>query len=178
MCRSFVAYGWFAFAIALNISVIYATVPLQPITWFQGIAPTIASTYVYKLYISQESGVKSTVTLTNVMCVANGINSQCSTNLPAGGNFSIISGNSSQLTATDPKTMLESQPSVPFIGNQGCIFRDNLYAINAQAQAQANKNTLQALYNEFQAAKFMRVGTTNKGNQFVVTEKCVGYIVH
>lgn len=154
-------------------------IPPQQVTWTSTSAtPTIAQGYTYKLYIYEESGKKSIVTLVNTLCGVQNGQTICSTGLPSTGNVAIISGNQSQLTATDTTTQLESTPSLLFTGNQGCILRNNLYPVGQRTSLTANKPGLNALLSEFQAAKFKHISTTPKGGQFVVLEECVGYIVH
>lgn len=151
----------------------------QRIAWTQsGISPTVARTYIYKLYITEESGVKTSLLLSNITCVGIAIGAGCSTALPSNGNVAIITGNHSQLTATNPKNMIEGPASAAFIGNQGCIFRNNLYKIGARVTITAYKVLNTALLNEFKAAKFKLISSVPKGNSIVVTEECVGYIVH
>jgi hypothetical protein len=154
------------------------SVPPQQITWTQTEQATIAQKYIYKLYISEESGIKTTITLTNTLCGPVTYGSQCSTALPANGNVAIITGNQSQITATNPTNKMESSLSIPFVGNQGCIFQTNLYAISAKATAESNKGQLNRLLDEFKQAKFKHISTTEKGSRYVVIEECVGYIVH
>lgn len=154
-----------------------AAIPPQAVTWTQPIDPTTAQSYTYKLYITEESGVKRTIVLLNTLCGAIQNGSQCSTALPSSGNVATITGNTSYLTATNPLNGIEGPPSVSFTGNQGCIFRDNLFKVGVRTNAQANKNTLNNLLKEFQAAKFKHISTSQKGNQYVVTEECAGYIV-
>lgn len=166
-------------AIASAIFLSIAAVPPQQITWTQTISTTIAQSYVYKLYITEESGFKTTITLTNILCGPTTTGSQCSTALPINGNIAIISGNQSQLTATNPTNKLESLASTPFIGNQGCIYNDNLYKISERAMNTTNKQNLNAVLNQFKAAKFKHISTNQtRGNQYVVTEECAGYIVN
>ena len=91
--------------------------------------------------------------------------------------MAIISGNQSSLTVTDPTTNIESAQSLVFIGNQGCIFRNNLYAISKQAVVESNKGQVNNLLNEFKAAKFKLISQVAKGARIIITEECVGYIV-
>jgi len=152
-------------------------VPPQQVTWTHTTTPEVAQKYSYKLYIYEESGKKSIVTLVNTLCGVNNGITQCSTGLPATGNIAIITGNQSQITATDTTTQLESGPSLSFTGNQGCILRDNLYKIAQQTQLNARKDTLATVRAEAKAAKFKEIRIQQKGNNFVLTEECVGYIV-
>jgi hypothetical protein len=166
------------FLITINCLLSIAAIPPQVVTWTQPIDPTTAQSYTYKLYITEESGVKRTIVLTNTLCGAIQNGSQCSTALPSSGNVATVTGNVSYLTATNPVNGIEGPPSTSFTGNQGCIFRDNLYKVGQQTTGQANKNTINALYSEFQAAKFKFISVRQKGNQYVVTEECAGYIIH
>lgn len=152
-------------------------VPPQEVTWTQDVTPSRAQSFIYRLYIMEESGNGSVVQLASTLCGTVNGTTECSTALPAAANAAIVSNNRSQLTAVDPTTGVESPLSVPFVGDQGCIFRDNLYAIGKQATGQSNKQNLQRLLDEFRAAKFRHIRTENlKGNQFLVTEECVGKI--
>lgn len=154
-----------------------AAIPVQQVTWTQNANATTAQAYIYKLYITQENGIKSTITLTNTLCGATPSGSQCSTALPAAGNVAIVTGNKSQLTATNPTNKMESTASAPYTGDQGCIFRTNLFKVGLETSAQSNKGQLGRLLDEFKQAKFKHVSTVQKGNQYVVTEQCVGFIV-
>lgn len=155
-----------------------AAVPAQQITWTQsGKTPSEAQALLYRLYISEESGAGAVVQLLDTLCGTVDGQTQCSTRLPSAANAAIISNNRSQLAAVEPTTGVESPLSAAFIGDQGCIFRDALYALAQQAQAQSNKQNLERLLAEFQAAKFKHLRTENlKGNQFLVTEECVGHL--
>lgn len=161
-------------------AVIGGAIPPQQITWTQAILPSVAQGYLYKLYVTEESGIKKVVPLSSVLCgpASNGA-SACSTVLPVEANAAIITGNNSQLTATNPTTNQESPLSTTFVGNQGCIFRDNLFAVTKRTSATSNKQNLNALLNEFKAAKFKHISTNQtRGNQYVVTEECAGVIIH
>lgn len=152
-------------------------VPSQQVTWSSVAPATQAQGYAYKLYIFEESGKKSIVTLVNTLCGVNNGTTQCSAALPTSANPAIVNGNQSQLTATDTGTNLESSPSLSFTGNQGCIFRDNLYVLNATTTVTSNRGQVNSVLTEFKNAKFQLVSNVQKGNAFVITERCVGYIV-
>ena len=157
-----------------------APVPSQQITWTQtDVNPSTAQILIYTLSINEEGNpTPRVVGLLNVLCGGTAPNSECSTVLPAQANSAIVTGNVSQLSARDPNSGLTSPFSMPFTGNQGCIFRDNLHPVGGQAQAQTNKQNMNTVLNEFKRAKFKHVSTTSlKGNQYLVVEECVGYIV-
>lgn len=163
----------------LFTTVASATIPSQQITWNQPILPSVAQGYQYKLYITEESGIKRVVPLTSILCGPASNGSSCSAVLPIEANAAIISGNTSQLTATNLANKQEGPLSSTFVGNQGCIFRDNLFAVTKQTTATSNRQNLQILLNEFKAAKFKHISTNQtRGNQFVVTEECAGQIIN
>jgi hypothetical protein len=154
-------------------------VPTQQVTWVQpNVAPARAQVLIYRLTITEEGNpTPRVVGLTNVLCGGAANAAECSTVLPVNGQSAIVTGNSSTLRATDPETGAAGPSSAEFVGNQGCIFRDNLYKIGDRAQAQTRRQDMSNLLNEFQAAKFDHVSTTNlKGNQYLVIEECTGKI--
>jgi hypothetical protein len=156
-----------------------AAVPTQQVTWTQpDITPSRAQVLIYRLTITEEGNpTPRVVGLTNVLCGGSDNAAECSTVLPAAAQSAIISGNRSTLMATNPETGASSGASAAFTGNQGCIFRDTLYAVGARANAQASKQQLNTLLSEFHAAKFDHISTTNlKGNAWLVVEECVGYL--
>ncbi len=157
-----------------------AAVPPQQVTWVQpGVTPNQAQSFFYSLTITEEGNpTPRVVSLLGVLCGGATDAAECSARLPDAAQSAIITGNSSQIKALDGRTNQSSPASAPFAGNQGCIFRDTLYAIGQRAQAQARKQELNALLAEFQRAKMDHVSTTNlKGNAFLVIEECVGFLV-
>lgn len=154
-------------------------IPVQQITWTQiSNEPTQAQALSYKLYVSEESGTKTMVPLSNVLCGYVNFTTECSTVLPNSARPAIITNNYSQLSATDMMTAVESPLSLPFKGDQGCIFRNGLYAVGIETTITANnKNDLQRVLQEFKTAKFKHISTTPIKNSFQVREECVGYIV-
>lgn len=157
-----------------------AAVPAQQVTWMQpGVAPSRAQVLIYRLTITEEGNpTPREVGLVNVLCGGAATTAECSAALPTAAQSAIISGNSSTLRARDPETGQAGPSSAVFVGDQGCIFRDNLYAIKARAQVQVRKQELNAALAEFKQAKFMHVSTTDlKGNAFLIVEECVGHLV-
>jgi hypothetical protein len=167
--------------VALSLTVTtYAAVPQQQITWVQpNIDPTQAQFLIYTLTITEEGNpTPRVVGLLNVLCGGSTTRAECSTVLPLEAQSAIITGNTSQLTAKDPQTNVSSLASPPFTGNQGCIFRDNLYKVGQRASESTNKQGLTRLLAEFQKAKFKHMTTSDlKGNQYAVLEECAGYLV-
>jgi hypothetical protein len=155
-------------------------IPPQHITWTQDVDPQTAQTFVYTLRIAEEGNpTPRVVGLLGILCSGQGTTSECSSTLPLAAQPAIITGNLYTLTATDPRTNQSSPASwPPSQGDQGCIFRDRLYAVGVPTQAQTNKQGLAATLAEFKRAKFKHVRTTDlKGNAYLVVEECVGYIV-
>jgi hypothetical protein len=168
-----------ALVLSLLAATAHAAVPPQQVTWVQpNVEPVVAQAFVYTLTISEEgNSTPRVVPFLSVLCGGSGTTAECSTPLPVNAQSAIITGNVSRITATDTRTNLSSPASAPFTGNQGCIFRDNLYAVSRQTTVQTNKPNLQRTLDEFQRAKFKHLSTTPKGGQFLVTEECVGYLV-
>lgn len=155
-------------------------VPPQQVTWTQNIDPPTAQIeYRYKLTITEEgNATPRVVSLLNVLCGGTALPSMCSAALPLEAQSAIITGNSSTLTATDTRTNQSGPPSTVFKGDQGCIFRDQLYKVSENASAETRKQEMNALLAEFKKAKFKHVSTKQlAGNRFLVTEQCVGYLV-
>jgi hypothetical protein len=155
-------------------------IPPQQITWVQAnIDPAFAQTFVYTLTVNEEGNpTPRPVPILSVLCGGPTQAAECSTPLPVTGQSAIISGNVSRLTAMDPRTNQSSPASAPFTGNQGCIFRDALYAIARRAQLQVRKQELSSALAEFKKSKFKHISTQDlKGNAFLITEECVGYLV-
>lgn len=167
-------------ALTLLVVNVRAAVPSQQVTWVQpNVTPNEAQSFFYSLTITEEGNpTPRTVSLLAVLCGGPTNAAECSAPLPASAQSAIITGNSSQIKALDGRTNQSSAASAPFKGDQGCIFRDNLTPVGERAQAQTNKQGMNNLLAEFQRAKFDHVSTTNlKGNQFLVIEQCVGYLV-
>lgn len=166
--------------VLLLSATLHAAVPPQQVTWVQpGVTPNQAQSFFYSLTITEEGNpTPRVVSLLGVLCGGATDAAECSARLPDSAQSAIISGNRSQIKALDGRTNQSSVASAPFTGNQGCIFRDTLYAIGQRAQAQARKQELADVLAEFQRAKMDHVSTTNlKGNAFLVIEECVGYLV-
>lgn len=154
-------------------------VPVQQVTWVQpNVTPTQAQSFFYALTIFEEGKPNpNIISLGNILCGGPANAAECSTRLPTAANSAIITGNKSQIQATDGRNNQKSPLSAPFIGDQGCIFQDNLYKVGIQTSEESNKGQLNRLLEEFKAAKFKHISTNQKGNRYVVTEECVGYIV-
>jgi hypothetical protein len=157
-------------------------IPAQQVTWVQpGIPPSFAQQYAYRLYITEESGVERTVPLASTLC--GGFDpafAECSTALPAAASPAIITGNVSRLSATDPDSYVESDLSVAFVGDQGCIYRNRLYAVGARHAITLMKTELEKVLADFQAAKFKVVSIRphpEDESRVILTEECVGYLV-
>jgi hypothetical protein len=160
--------------------VVTAAIPPQQITWVQpNIDPSTAQTaFVYTLEIREEGNpTPRIVPLLGVLCGGPVTAAECSVALPVNGQSAIITGNVSRLTVKDTRTNQVSPASAPFVGNQGCIFRDNLYPVGRRTSATTNKQGLNTLLAEFRRAKFKYISTTSlKGNQYTVLEECAGVI--
>lgn len=155
-------------------------IPIQQVTWIQPrVSPTQAQSYFYSLRILEEGNPNPLlISLGNILCGGPVNAAECSTRLPAAAQSAIVTGNASQIRAVDGRNNEASPLSAPFIGNQGCIFRDSLYSLGARTTATTNKQNLNNVLNEFRKAKFKHISTNQtRGNQYVVTEECVGYIV-
>jgi hypothetical protein len=141
--------------------------------------PSTAQIFVYTLTITEEGNpTPRVVPILSVLCGGQPGAAECSTALPTQGQSAIVTGNVSRLKAKNNNTGLESAASAPFTGNQGCIFRDNLYAVGKQAQANARKQDLNTVLAEFKRNKFKHISTQDlKGNNFLITEECAGKIV-
>lgn len=169
--------------VALLLSLLtMGAVPPQQITWTQtNVDPTTAQTlYTYTLTITEEGNpTPKIIGLINVLCGGTAPSSTCSAALPIPtGQSAIITGNSSTLTATDTNTKLTSPVSLPYKGDQGCIFRNNLFKVGTNTSAETRKQDMNALLAEFQKAKFKHISTKQlAGNRFLVTEQCVGFLV-
>ena len=155
-------------------------VPPKRITWIQpNTSATKAQSYTYTLSLIEEGKPPRDIPLVGVLCGGLSINTECMVALPAEAQAAMITGNISRVIALDPAFPKAPSTSDPFTGNQGCLFRSLLYAINERGTAVTNKQNLNAVLAEFKAAKFQHISTTPlpKGNQFQVLEQCVGYIV-
>lgn len=155
--------------------------PPQQITWTQNGATASEAqvNYIYRLTINEEGNpTPKHVPLLNVLCGGSDTAPQCSTALPIAGQSAIVTGNRSRLVAQDTRTNLTSDSSDVFVGDQGCIFRDDLYKVGVRTTAEARKQDLQALLTEFNRAKFKFIAQKQvAGNRFLVNEECVGYVV-
>jgi hypothetical protein len=155
-------------------------VPAQQITWLQpNTSATTAQGYTYTLTLTEEGKAPRDIPVASVLCGGLTIHAECAVALPASAEPAIISGNVSVLRALDTAFPTDPTSSLPFTGDQGCIFRTLLYALNERGTAQSNKQNLTAVYAEFQTAKFRHVRTQPlpKGNQFQVIGDCAGQIV-
>lgn len=155
-------------------------VPVQQVTWVQpNVTPTQAQSYFYALTIFEEGKPNpNIISLGNILCGGPANAAECSTRLPTAANSAIITGNKSQIQATDGRNNQKSPLSAPFVGDQGCIFRDGLYKVGIQTSVPTRKQELNEVLAEFKAAKFKHISTNQtRGNMYVVTEECAGFIV-